>query len=96
VPTWTRSPGVRLRPVPEQGMCLAYLPRPPGLYGLNPPSWLLLSMCDGRPDAALAEAYRDAVQPAGGPAAAPAAFSNGIGQLQRLGLIRRTGEETFQ
>jgi hypothetical protein len=96
MPTWTRSPGVRLRPVPEQGLCLAYIPHPPRLYGLNPPSWLLLSLCDGRPDVALAAAYRDSVEPVGGPAAAPSAFANGLGQLQRLGLIRRTEEETCQ
>lgn len=82
--------------MPEQGICLAYLPHPPGLYGLNPSSWLLLSLCDGRSDAALAAAYRSAVASARGPASAPGALANGIGQLQRLGLIRRIGEETCQ
>ena len=41
---WTREHGVRLRPVPEQAVCLAYRPQPPMLFGLNLTSWLLLTL----------------------------------------------------
>jgi hypothetical protein len=86
---WKHSSGLRLRPVPELGICLAYRPKPPALHGLNLTSWLVLQLCDGRNDAALAEAYRDCVQPAGGAGDAAGALDLALHQLKDLGLIER-------
>lgn len=42
--------GLRLRPVPELAVCLAYTPRPPRLHTLNPSAWLIVELCrDARP-----------------------------------------------
>ncbi len=52
------SQGLRLRPVPEMDICLAYLPRPPRLLRLNLEAWALMEAvgtCAGlaRPQAAV-------------------------------------------
>lgn len=86
---WVRSPGVRLRPVPEQRMCLAYRPRPPALHGLNLSSWLVMELCDGRDDVALSAAYDGAVAPGSGAGDAPGALDYALRQLSELGLIER-------
>lgn len=76
--------GVRLRPVPEMGVCLAYTPARPALHRLNAHSWLIASLCDGRSHAEVAEAYRAAL--AAG--ADQAGLRDGIAQLISLGLVR--------
>lgn len=53
--------GVRLRPVPEAGVCLAYTAARPELHRLNAAGWLLVSLCDGRSLAAVIEGYRAAM-----------------------------------
>lgn len=88
-PVWVRSPGVRLRPVPEQAVCLAYRPKPPMLFGLNLTSWLVLTLCDGRGEAEIGRDYDAAVREAGGPGAEPGAFAKALQGLEELGLIRR-------
>ena len=85
--TWTRSPGLRLRPVPELACCLVYVPRPPALHGLNLTSWLVLSLCDGRAEAAIAKDYFDAVRPVGGPGTTRSALEGALLQLEALRLI---------
>jgi hypothetical protein len=85
--TWTRNPDVRLRPVPELACCLAYVRRPPELHGLNLTSWLVLSLCDGRVEAAIAKDYFDAVRPVGGPGTTHGAFEGALLQLEALRLI---------
>jgi hypothetical protein len=84
-----REPGVRLRPVPEQAVCLAYRPRPPMLFGLNLTSWLVLTLCDGRSEQEIGRDYDAAVREAGGPGAEPGAFAKALQGLEGLGLIRR-------
>jgi hypothetical protein len=78
--------GVRLRPVPEMGVCLAYTPARPALHRLNPAAWLITSLCDGREFVALAAAYREALGEA--PATSEIALREGIAQLQALGIVR--------
>jgi hypothetical protein len=93
---WTAEPNMRLRPVPELECCLAYLPRRrdpprrPSLHGLNLTSWLVLSLCDGRDDEALAHEFAEATAGAG---AAPDALATALEQLAKLGLINRTMQE---
>jgi len=86
---WVREPNVRLRPVPEQAVCLVYRPRPPMLFGLNLTSWLVLTLCDGRSEEAIGRDYEAAVRQAGGPGAEPGALLTALRGLQELGLIRR-------
>lgn len=90
--TWSPKPGVRLRPIPEQSCCLAYVPRPPALHGLNLTSWIILTLCDGRTQPAIAQDYFAAVSPSGGAAATPGAFESALIQLEALGLIQRATE----
>src|SRR5580698_2556371 len=92
---WMHEPGVRLRPVPEQAVCLVYRPRPPMLFGLNLTSWLVLTLCDGRDEAAMERDYYAAVQSVGGPGAAPGAFGVALRGLRELGLIRRRTEDAI-
>jgi hypothetical protein len=86
---WVREPNVRLRPVPEQAVCLAYRPRPPMLFGLNLTSWLVLTLCDGRSEEAIGRDYDAAVRQAGGPGAESGALTKALRGLEELGLIRR-------
>jgi hypothetical protein len=79
-----------LRPVPEQAICLAYVPRPPALHGLNLTSWFVYTLCDGRDEVAIAADYFSAVASSGGPAATPTALEAALLQLETLGLIRRS------
>jgi hypothetical protein len=48
---------VRVRPVPEVGVCYVYTPAGRRLYTLNIPAWLILEMCEGRSPRALAQLY---------------------------------------
>jgi hypothetical protein len=87
---WTASPDLRLRPVPELACCLVYVPRPPALHGLNLTSWLVLSLCDGRDEAAIAKEYFELVTKVGGPGTARNAVEGALLQLEELRLVRRT------
>ena len=80
--------GVRLRPVPEMGVCLAYTARRPALHRLNAASWLIASLCDGRSLADIAADYRAALSSEAG---SEAALRQGLEQLLALGVIRRLG-----
>jgi hypothetical protein len=86
---WRRNPDVRLRPVPEQALCFVYRPKPPALLGLNLTSWLVLELCDGRDDDALADAYAETVRAVGGAGDAPGALEWALRQLHQLKLIER-------
>jgi hypothetical protein len=41
---YSQAPGLRLRPVPELGICLAFTPSPPRLHTLNPGAWLIAEL----------------------------------------------------
>ena len=81
------APGLRLRPVPEMGACLAYDPRRAKLHTLNPSAWLILSLCDGRAREAIAADFAAAIRGLPGPAPEQGAFSRGLALLTRLGLV---------
>lgn len=84
-PRYALDPDVRLRPLPELGVCLAYTPARPALHRLNPRSWLIASLCDGRSEAELAAAYAAA----GGDASEDgASLREGLAQLLALGVVR--------
>lgn len=60
---YSRVAGVRLRPVPELGTCIAYTPAAPRLHQLNPTAWLVLELADGRDRAALEAAFLSRARP---------------------------------
>lgn len=92
-----REPGLRLRPVPEQACCLVYRPpsagtvprQAPALHALNLTSWLVLTLCDGRDEAAMSEEFTAALIDTDGPGASRAAMQSALGQLRALGLVRK-------
>ena len=51
------APGLRLRPVPELGLCLVYIPGAAALESLNTAAWLIVSLCRSRPFAEVAADY---------------------------------------
>jgi hypothetical protein len=80
--------GVRLRPVPEMGVCLAYTPSHPALHRLNAASWLIASLCDGRSFPAIEAAYLEALGDADAKIVSEAALRAGLAQLLALGIVR--------
>ena len=83
----SRAPGLRLRPLPELGACLAYTPAAPRLHQLNVTAWLILELVDGRDDAALAEAFAARTGPALSPEAARRTLAEGLAGLRASGLV---------
>lgn len=81
----TQSPGLRLRPVPELRLCLAYRPRPPRLFKLNPTAWLLLELIDGCSRIELVDRLVDAV--GGNKERAEELLEAGLAALLEAGLI---------
>lgn len=91
------APGLRLRPVPELGTCLAYDPARARLHRLNASAWLILSLCDGRPRAEIAADFAAAIRSLPGRTAGDrharldqGAFARGLALLHRLGLVVTT------
>jgi hypothetical protein len=82
--------GVRLRPVPEWGACLAYTPAHPALHRLNAASWLIASLCDGRSFPAIAAAYREALGGGDAPTVSETTLRAGLEQLLELGIVGAT------
>jgi hypothetical protein len=85
--------GVRLRPVPEFGHCLAYTAARPALHTLNASSWLLAELADGSPVAVIASEYAEAMAEIGGEGATPEVEA-GLAELMALGIIRRVPTAT--
>jgi hypothetical protein len=82
------EPGVRLRPVPELGHCLAYTPARPALHRLNPSAWLLAELSDGSPFTEIAAEFGKAVAELGG-RMDQAAVEAGLRSLMELGIVKR-------
>lgn len=89
---YTRTPSLRVRPVPELGCCLVFTPDRPNLYSLNAKAWLVLELCRGQSSAALEAAYREALEEQG-----IADEAGGLGgillDLERKGILQRSIEE---
>jgi hypothetical protein len=69
------------------GTCLAYDPARARLHTLNPTAWLILSLCDGRPRAAIAAEFATTLRGIPGTAPEQGAFSRGLARLVSLGLV---------
>lgn len=84
-----RTPGLRLRPIPELGTCLAYTPSPPRLHTLNPLAWLIVELCDGAPGRNLQHEFlARSVPPLAGPDAL-AQLETGLAMLLATGILQR-------
>jgi hypothetical protein len=84
---YRRVDGLRLRPVPELGMCLAFVPHPPRLHTLNPAAWLIAELCDGIGEQELAEKFLSRSMPALSADAAAEHLASGLRQLRESGII---------
>jgi len=60
---YAKTRNLRVRPVPEMGLCFVFTPATPRLYTLNTSAWLVLALCDGRRGRALVDAYAEEVAP---------------------------------
>ncbi|SHI67180.1 hypothetical protein SAMN02745194_00790 [Roseomonas rosea] len=85
----SRAPGLRLRPVPELGACLAYTPAAPRLHQLNATAWLILELVDGRDDTALEAAFFERTTPALNAETARQTLEAGLADLRAGGLLQR-------
>ena len=59
---YSKTRGLRVRPVPEVGCCYVYTPARPRMHSLNMTAWLVLELCDGRSLHTLARAYQDEME----------------------------------
>lgn len=87
------EPGVRLRPVPELGHCLAYTPARPALHRLNPSAWLLAELADGSALDAIAAEFGETMAELGG-GAVRAEVEAGLASLIALGIVGRVTMES--
>lgn len=82
---WRHHPAIRIRPLPEANVCLVYTGpnhRPaPMLHGLNLSMWFLMSLCDGRDEAAILADYATETGDQAG--------ANALLKLEHDGIITR-------
>lgn len=83
---YRQAPGLRLRPVPELGTCLAFTPHPPRLHTLNPAAWLIAELC-ALPGEALEAEFVQRTQPLLSQADARSQFRDGVRRLLETGII---------
>lgn len=88
--SYSRVPGVRLRPVPELGTCLAYTPAQPRLHQLNPTAWLVLELAEGLDHAALEAAFLARATPRLARSDARRSLAAAIALLREAGLLHTT------
>lgn len=86
---YRKSPGLRVRALPELDTCLAYVPRPPRLCRLNLAAWLILELCERGSAADLRDAYCDAVGDSTDRTYSMAKLEEGLSELVELGVLQR-------
>ena len=84
---FSRSPGLRIRPVAELQTCLVYRPHPPKLFRLNGSAWLVLELCEGLDRAQLMAAYRGVAGNHVSAADVAGQVEQGLDLLMREGMI---------
>ena len=58
---FTKTEGVRLRPVEEWDTVIAYTRRPAGLHWITMAGWLVLELCENRPEEEIVTEYATAL-----------------------------------
>ncbi|HEY4251310.1 MAG TPA: hypothetical protein VGM87_08915 [Roseomonas sp.] len=89
---YSRAPGVRLRPLPELGACLAYTPAAPRLHQLNATAWLILELAEDLGIEALANAFAARTAPRLSAEAARRTLEDGLAGLLASGLLQRRAD----
>lgn len=84
--------GLRLRPVPELGFCIAFTPATPRLHRLNRTAWLVLELAPGRTEEALREAFVAATSGRLDPEAARWHAADATAMLLRAGMMEYDGK----
>lgn len=82
-----RAPGVRLRPIPELGTCLAFVATPPRLHTLNPAAWLIAELCERHEGEALRQEFVRRSVPPWSETDALRQFDAGVQRLLSSGII---------
>jgi hypothetical protein len=60
---YQKTAELRLRPVPEMGFCLIFVPSGPQLLTLNTTAWLVLELCDGADQESIIQGYHRQLEP---------------------------------
>lgn len=84
---YRQAPGVRLRPVPELGSCLAFTRSPPRLHTLNPAAWLIAELCGRADELELRSEFLSRSVPPLSAVDADRELQDGIRQLRESGII---------
>lgn len=87
------APGVVLRAVPEWGVAYAYTPARPAFLELNATAWVIATLCDGAPLAAIAEAFAELMRGLAGPNRARDVLARGLADLLAHGVVRRIDDD---
>ena len=90
---YSQTPGVRIRPVPELGICVVFTPAPPQLFNLNPHAWLILELAPGQTYEELETRYLARVVPPLTDVVARRQLEEGLQQLVRCGIIASRASE---
>lgn len=86
---YSRTPGLRVRPVPELGCCMVFTPAQPKVYTLNAAAWLLLELCEGQSAEALLAAFQAVYAEQGAAAGTAPEALHVIDDLERKGILVR-------
>ena len=84
---YSQTSGLKLRPVPELGVCLAFTPSPARLHTLNPGAWLIAELCVHHGGDLEAEFLKRSA-PRVNAADAARQFREGIHLLSQSGIIQ--------
>ncbi|WP_428486450.1 hypothetical protein [Rhodopila sp.] len=87
-----RTPGLRVRPVPELGTCIVYTPASPRLHKLNPTAWLALELVDGRPSPVIEAEFLVRTTARLSNAAARRLLTDAVTMLLAAGIVEDMGE----
>ncbi len=86
---YAKTRNLRMRPVPEMGICFVFTPAKPKLYTLNTSAWFVLALCDGRRGRELVDAYAEEIAPHLSRDQALAEIRNAVQDLELKGIIAR-------
>lgn len=84
---YRKTPGLRVRPVPEWDRCIVFTPAAPKLYTLNLSAWLVFELFAETPVATATEAYMAAVVPPESEATARRNLDDCLQMLQDNGIL---------
>jgi hypothetical protein len=87
--SFTKSPDLVLRRLPEWRQCYAYTPKHPEVYELNITAWLIVELCDGQPLAELERLFLEMVRRKTNPDEGKAQLHRGLQELIDCGILFR-------